>query len=86
MAVVEQAIEDGGRHDRIAEDGAPFADRAVRGDQHAAAFVTARDELEEEMRRIGLEWQQFKISIHYQRFYDLVKAMRANKDATTPAF
>src|SRR5207248_44650 len=57
MAVVEQAVEDGSRHDRIAEDGAPFANRAVGGDQHAAAFVTARHQLEEEMRRVWFERQ-----------------------------
>jgi hypothetical protein len=39
LAVMEQPVEDGGGDDRIAEDGAPFADRAIRGDQHAAALV-----------------------------------------------
>ena len=31
--------------------------RAIAGDQHAATLVTTRDELKEEMRRIGLERQ-----------------------------
>jgi hypothetical protein len=55
--VVEQPIEDRGRHHRIAEHLAPFADRTIGSDQHAAALVAARDELEEEMRRVGLERQ-----------------------------
>src|SRR6185312_1314168 len=41
----------------IAEHSAPLADRAIAGEQQAAALVAARDELEEEMRGVGLEWQ-----------------------------
>jgi hypothetical protein len=55
LAVMQQVIKDGGRHDRLAEHGAPLADRAIAGEQHAATFVAPRDELEEEMRGIGLE-------------------------------
>src|SRR5690606_14137730 len=55
VAVVEQAVEDRGRDDRIAEDAAPFADRTVARDEQAPALVAARDELEEEMRSLGLE-------------------------------
>src|SRR5690606_12208896 len=57
LAVMEQAIEDRGRHHGIAEDAAPLADRAIAGDEHAAALVAARDELEEEVRGFGLEWE-----------------------------
>src|SRR5690606_4296793 len=38
-----------------AEDAAPFADRTVARDEQAPALVAARDELEEEMRSLGLE-------------------------------
>src|SRR3546814_744335 len=41
LAVVQQAIEDRGGDDGIAEHAAPFPDRAVAGDQHAAALVAA---------------------------------------------
>ena len=54
---VEQAVEDGGGEDGIAEHGVPLADRAVGGDEQAAALVAARDELEEQMRGVGLERQ-----------------------------
>jgi hypothetical protein len=56
VAVVQQAIEDRGRDDGIAEDRAPFPDRAVGGDQQAAALVAPRDKLEE-VRGVGLEGQ-----------------------------
>jgi hypothetical protein len=38
VAVMKQPIEDGGGDDGIAEDGTPLADRAVGGDQQAAAI------------------------------------------------
>ena len=57
MAMVKQAIEDRRCDDNIAEDGTPFTNGAVRGYHHRTAFVTPRDELEEQMRRVGLQWQ-----------------------------
>lgn len=57
MAVMEQAIEDGGSDDGIAEHGAPLADRAVGGDEQAAALVAPRHELEEQVGGIGIEGQ-----------------------------
>ena len=57
MAVVEQAVEDGGGHHRVAEDLAPLGDVAVAGDQQTATLVAARDELEEQVRGAGLEGQ-----------------------------
>ena len=63
VAVVKQAVEDGGGHDRIAEDLAPFADGAVAGDEQAAAFVAARHELEEEVRGVRLERQVARFSV-----------------------
>jgi hypothetical protein len=39
----------------------PFADGTVGGDQRAAAVVARADELEEQMRGIGLEGQMAKI-------------------------
>src|ERR671922_2177813 len=57
VAVVEQPVEDRGRHHRIGEHHAPFADAAVRRDEHRAALVAPADELEEQVRCIGLERQ-----------------------------
>jgi len=57
MAVVEQAVEDGGGHHRVAKDRAPLGDVAVAGDQQTATLVAARDELEEQVRGAGLEGQ-----------------------------
>ena len=43
VAVVQQAIEDPGRDDRVPEDAAPFADGAVGGDEHGAALVASAE-------------------------------------------
>ena len=76
VAVVEQAIEDRGRHDRVAEYRSPFADRPVGGHKHGAALVASADQLEEQMRGIGLERQvaqlvddqQFRLAVVRQAF------------------
>jgi hypothetical protein len=57
VAVVEQAVEDGGGHPRIAKDLAPLADGAIAGGEQAAALVPPRHELEEEMGGVLLERQ-----------------------------
>src|SRR5579864_595665 len=57
MAVMQQAIEDRGRQDVVAEDRAPLRHDLVGGDQQAAAFVPAGDELEKEMSAASLERQ-----------------------------
>jgi hypothetical protein len=55
VAMVEQAVEDRGGDDGIVEDGAPFGDRPVAGEQDAAALVAARHELKEEVCGVALE-------------------------------
>ena len=57
VAVVEHSVEDGGGDHRVAEDRAPLPDGPVRGDQHGSAFVTAADQLEEQMSGVGFERQ-----------------------------
>jgi hypothetical protein len=57
MAMVQEAVEDGGGYHRIPEDLAPFAYTAIAGHQEAAPLIAPRDELEEEMRGVGLEGQ-----------------------------
>src|SRR5918996_909469 len=57
VAVMEEAVEDRRRHHRIAEHRPPLADRTVARDQHAAALVAPRDQLEEQVRGVGLERQ-----------------------------
>lgn len=47
--VVQQAIEERGGDDGIAEDVAPFGEATVRGQDHGAALVSGVDELEEEV-------------------------------------
>jgi hypothetical protein len=66
VAVMEQPVEDGGGDDGVAEGGAPFPDRAVAGDQQAAALIAPRDELEEEMRGVTLEGQVAEFVDHEQ--------------------
>ena len=41
VAVVEQAVEDGGGHHWVAKDLAPLGNVAVAGDQQTAALVAA---------------------------------------------
>src|SRR5947207_13153945 len=54
---MEQAIEDRGSEDVVAEDRAPLRDELVGGDEQAPAFVPAGDELEKEMRAVSFERQ-----------------------------
>jgi len=49
MAVVEQAVQDGRGHHRVAQHLAPGTDRLVAGDQEAALFVAPADQVEQEM-------------------------------------
>ena len=53
--VVDEVIDHGGRDDLVAEDFAPAAGRFVAGDDEGGAFVAGGDELEEQVRRFGLE-------------------------------
>lgn len=55
--MVEQAVEDGGGHHRVAKDLAPLGDVAVAGDQQTATLVAARDKLEEQVRGTRLKGQ-----------------------------
>jgi hypothetical protein len=57
VAVVKEAIEDRGGHHRIAEHRAPLADTAVASEQDGALFVAAADQLEKEVRGVGLKRQ-----------------------------
>jgi hypothetical protein len=41
----------------VGEHHAPFGNAAVRRDQHGAVLVRPADQLEEQVRRIGLQWQ-----------------------------
>jgi site-specific DNA recombinase len=52
---VHQGVDHGGGDDVVAEHLAPAADHLVGGDDQARAFVAAGDELEEQLRRFGLE-------------------------------
>ncbi len=44
---MEQAVEDGGGDDRVAEHLTPLGEALVRGQDHAATFVAGRDQGEE---------------------------------------
>lgn len=55
--MVQQAVQDRGGNHGIAEHAAPFSNRAVRGDQDRSLLIAARDQLEEQVRGIGLEGQ-----------------------------
>src|ERR1700743_3054290 len=46
--MMQQAIEDRCRDDRVAEDGTPFAVAFVRGENYAASFIAGADQLKED--------------------------------------
>jgi len=52
---VDQAIDHRRRHRGVAKDLTPAAEGLVGGDDDAGSLVAAADELEEEVRRLGLE-------------------------------
>ena len=47
--MVREAIEERGRHLGIAEDGGPFAEGEIGGDDDRGALVEAADEVEQEL-------------------------------------
>src|SRR5712691_12226980 len=49
VAVVEEAVEDGGGEDLVGEDLAPLAEGLVAGDDDGAFLVAAGDDLEDEI-------------------------------------
>ena len=46
---MQQPVQDGRGHDRVAEHVAPVTERLIRGQQNAAAFVTCGNDLEQQM-------------------------------------
>jgi len=52
---MQEPVEDSGGDHLVAEDLAPLRDHLIGGDEHAAALVAARDELEEEVGAALLE-------------------------------
>ena len=53
LAMVQQAVEDGRRDDRIAEEFLPVAEALVGRDDGRASLVAVRHELEEEVRLLA---------------------------------
>src|SRR5580693_6073323 len=55
VGVVDEAVDHGGGDGVVAEDLAPAAEWLVGGDDEAGPLVAAGDELEEQVRGLGLE-------------------------------
>ena len=53
--VMEEAVEQSGGQDVVAEDFAPVAEAAVGGEDHGALFVACVDELEEQVGAAGFQ-------------------------------
>ena len=49
IGVMQQAVQDGGGDDAVAEDLAPAAEALVAGEDHGPALVAPADELEEQV-------------------------------------
>src|SRR5579863_3184523 len=54
--MMQEAVEQRGGDDGIAEDVSPLGEAAVRGEDHGALFVASVDELEEEIAA-GNDWE-----------------------------
>src|ERR1700677_761155 len=57
LGVVDESVDHGGGDDVVVEDLSPAAEGHVARNDQAGAFVPARDELEEEVGRVGVEGQ-----------------------------
>lgn len=57
VTVAQQPVQDCPRYDRVCKHHCPFGNAAVGRDQHRSGFVAPAYQLEEHMRRIGLEGQ-----------------------------
>src|SRR6266487_5206757 len=55
--VMEDAVQDRGGDDPVAEDFPPAAEALVAGQDHGAALVAAADELEEQVRPLPVNGQ-----------------------------
>ena len=53
--MVDEAVDHGGGHDGVAEDLTPAAEGLVGGDDDAGPLVAGRDQLEEQVGRLGFE-------------------------------
>jgi hypothetical protein len=75
FGVVDEPVDHGGGHHVVTEDFAPPAEGLVGRDDQAGPFVAARDELEEQVRGLGLE----------RDVADLVALRRPRHSATSSA-
>ena len=48
VAVVSEAVEESGRHLGVTEDGGPFAEAEIGGDDDAGALVELAEEMEQQ--------------------------------------
>ena len=55
--MVQQAVQQGGGHDDVTEDGAPVLEAAIRGEDGGALLVAGIDQLEEQVGAAGLDRQ-----------------------------
>ena len=55
--VMQQAVEQGGGHDRIPEHFGPFGKASVGGQDHGAFLVACADQLEEQAGAFLGQWQ-----------------------------
>lgn len=55
VAVVQESVEDGGGQDVVAEDGSPFGEVFVAGDDGGAFLVSSADQLEEHVGFVAVE-------------------------------
>jgi hypothetical protein len=56
MGVVNEAVEDGIGISRVADEGVPFVDRDLAGEDGRAAPITFLEDLLEVTTGTGLEW------------------------------
>jgi hypothetical protein len=70
VAVVRQAVEQGGGHLGVAEDAGPFAEGQVGGDEHAGALVELAQQVEQQRptslaeRQVAQLVQDDQVDVH----------------------
>jgi tyrosinase len=58
----------------------------LKGSAYAIALISFPSlAIGQNASRTRLEWQQFKTTAQYSKFYDLIRRMRANTDSSSPA-
>ena len=80
--MVQQSVEQGSSHHRVAEQLAPFGKAAVGGEHHGAIFVSCADQLKEQAGTAG-GYRQIADFVHDQQCGASVEAHLGGQPSAT---